>query len=54
MKNFENNIGSLIVKLTEEDLKEISDAVPVAEIAGNLENHSLSQYSWKFATTPPK
>lgn len=54
VKNFENNIGSLIVKLTEEDLKEISDAVPVAEIAGNLENHSLSQYSWKFATTPPK
>jgi len=54
VKNFENNIGSLNVKLTEEDLKEISDAVPVAEIAGNLENHSLSQYSWKFATTPPK
>ncbi|WJX20883.1 hypothetical protein P8452_10372 [Trifolium repens] len=54
LKNFENNIGSLTVKLTEEDLKEISDAVPVEEIAGKREYDSLSQYLWKFATTPPK
>ncbi|PNY14319.1 perakine reductase-like protein [Trifolium pratense] len=54
LKNFENNIGSLTVKLTEEDLKEISDAVPVEEIAGKREYDSLLQYSWKFATTPPK
>ncbi|GAU15530.1 hypothetical protein TSUD_45670 [Trifolium subterraneum] len=52
--NFENNIGSLTVKLTEEDLKEIFDAVPVEEIAGEREYDSLSQYLWKFATTPAK
>lgn len=54
LKNFENNIGSLNVKLTQEDLKEISDAVPVEEIAGEREYDSISQYLWKFATTPPK
>lgn len=34
LKNFENNIGSLNVKLTEEQLREVSDAVAVEEIAG--------------------
>jgi len=42
------------VKLTQEDLKEISDAVPVEEIAGEREYDIISQYIWKFATTPPK
>ena len=45
LRNFENNIGSLTVKLTEHDLKEISDAVPVNEIAGEQEYDSLSKYS---------
>uniref|UniRef100_A0A2N9EEH9 NADP-dependent oxidoreductase domain-containing protein n=1 Tax=Fagus sylvatica TaxID=28930 RepID=A0A2N9EEH9_FAGSY len=31
IKNLDNNIGSLKVKLTEEHLKEISDAVPIEE-----------------------
>ncbi|KAL4288867.1 hypothetical protein AHAS_Ahas19G0329100 [Arachis hypogaea] len=34
LRNFENNIGSLAVKLTEQDLREISDTVPANEIAG--------------------
>lgn len=42
------------MKLTDEDLKEISEAVPVDEIAGKREYDSLSKYTWKFATTPPK
>ncbi|KAJ1423855.1 NADP-dependent oxidoreductase domain [Sesbania bispinosa] len=54
LRNFENNIGSLIVKLTDEDLREISEAVPVYEVAGEREYDSLSKYSWKLATTPPK
>lgn len=54
LRNFENNIGSLSVKLTEEDLREISEAVPVDEVAGKREYDSLSKYIWKFATTPPK
>lgn len=54
LKNFENNIGSLTVKLTEEDLRELSEAVPVYEVAGTREYGMLSNYTWKFATTPPK
>ncbi|GMP60799.1 hypothetical protein CsSME_00023513 [Camellia sinensis var. sinensis] len=34
IKNLDENIGALRVKLTEDDLKEISDAVPILEIAG--------------------
>ncbi|CAK8573637.1 unnamed protein product [Lathyrus sativus] len=52
--NFENNIGSLNVKLTEEQLREISDAVAVEEIGGKRDYSSLSQYMWKFSTTPLK
>ncbi|TKY51204.1 aldo-keto reductase 1 [Spatholobus suberectus] len=54
LNNFENNIGSLTVKLTDEDLREISEAVPVNEVAGTREYGMLSNYIWKFATTPPK
>ncbi|XP_061376152.1 perakine reductase-like isoform X2 [Gastrolobium bilobum] len=54
LRNFENNLGSLIVKLTDEDLREISEAVPVYEVAGEREYDSLSKYAWKFATTPSK
>ncbi|CAN6582113.1 unnamed protein product [Malus baccata var. baccata] len=34
IKNLDSNIGSLRVTLTEEDVKEISDAVPVNAVAG--------------------
>ncbi|KAK7343618.1 hypothetical protein VNO77_12509 [Canavalia gladiata] len=34
VRNLENNIGSLAVKLTNEEMREISDAVPVFEVAG--------------------
>ncbi|KAF5946135.1 hypothetical protein HYC85_016363 [Camellia sinensis] len=34
IKNLDENIGALRVKLTEDDLKVISDAVPILEIAG--------------------
>ncbi|KAL3505987.1 hypothetical protein ACH5RR_031369 [Cinchona calisaya] len=54
VKNLENNIRSLTVKLTEEDLKAISEAVPADEVAGEREVPNLYKHSWKFATTPPK
>ncbi|CAK7340949.1 unnamed protein product [Dovyalis caffra] len=51
IKNLDDNIGSLQVKLTKDDLKEISDAVPMNEVAGvrSWQYH----YTWKFANTPP-
>lgn len=53
-KNLDANIGSLIVKLTREDIKEISDMIPVDAAAGDRVSDSLIRCSWKFANTPPK
>ncbi|KAI5424087.1 variant 2, palmitoyltransferase akr1 [Lathyrus oleraceus] len=53
-KNLESNIGSFKVKLNEDDLKEIEDAVPISEVAGNRTTDAFVQCSWKFANTPPK
>ncbi|KAK6915427.1 NADP-dependent oxidoreductase domain [Dillenia turbinata] len=54
IKNLDDNIYSLKVKLTEEDLKEISDAVPIDEVAGARTFKGMAQYAWQFANTPPK
>ncbi|KAF3456931.1 hypothetical protein FNV43_RR01585 [Rhamnella rubrinervis] len=54
VSNLDINIGSLAVELTEEDLKEISDAVPINEVAGEREHPLISKYGWKFANTPLK
>uniref|UniRef100_A0A0A0LKS7 NADP-dependent oxidoreductase domain-containing protein n=1 Tax=Cucumis sativus TaxID=3659 RepID=A0A0A0LKS7_CUCSA len=50
--NLDSNIESLDVKLTEEDFKEIGDAVPVDEVRGQREYDVLTKYMWKFADTP--
>ncbi|KHG27395.1 Perakine reductase [Gossypium arboreum] len=34
IKNLDSNIESVKVKLTKEDLKEITDAIPIHEVAG--------------------
>ena len=55
IKNLENNIDPLKVKLTEEDLKEISDAVTIEEVvAGGISFQNMDHFHWKFANTPPK
>ncbi|KAG9451864.1 hypothetical protein H6P81_004768 [Aristolochia fimbriata] len=54
VKNLDDNIGSLNVKFTERDLKEISDAVPINEIAGPSTHSYILPHSWRFASTPPK
>ncbi|KAF5188401.1 Perakine reductase [Thalictrum thalictroides] len=54
IKNLDNNIASLKVKLTEEDLKKISDAVPMDEVVGGREDDDFSEYNWEFAYTPLK
>ncbi|XP_031265396.1 probable aldo-keto reductase 1 [Pistacia vera] len=55
ISNLDNNIGSLRVKLTDEELEEISAAIPINEVAGGrLINESFIRASWKFANTPAK
>ncbi|KAB2629845.1 aldo-keto reductase 1 [Pyrus ussuriensis x Pyrus communis] len=53
IKNLDANIGSLGVKLTEEDVKEVSDAVPIDQVAGERAFVLLMALQ-KFANTPPK
>ncbi|KAM3705116.1 hypothetical protein ACB098_03G055300 [Castanea mollissima] len=54
IKNLDDNIGSLNVKLTEDDLKEITDAVPIEEVAGGRSHQNMDHFLWKFANTPPQ
>lgn len=53
MKNLDLNIESLKVKLTKEDLEELSDAVREEEVGGYRSYRSMEPFSWKYADTPP-
>ncbi|KAJ4841279.1 hypothetical protein Tsubulata_909561 [Turnera subulata] len=52
IKNLQDNIGSLQIKLKEDDLKEMSDAVPANDVTGI--RHPQYHATWKFADTPPR
>ncbi|OMO96358.1 Aldo/keto reductase [Corchorus olitorius] len=52
--NLDSNIDSLRVKLTEEDLKEITDMIPISEVAGSRTLDKFMKVLWKFANTPQK
>ncbi|KAK9930923.1 hypothetical protein M0R45_018225 [Rubus argutus] len=54
IKNLDINIGSLDVKLTEEDLKEIRDAVPIDEVVGDRDFEYYSKFAWNYANAPLK
>lgn len=41
------------MKLTEEDLKEITDAVPIHEVVGPRMFDAYYRATYKFADTPP-
>ncbi|KAK4739070.1 hypothetical protein R3W88_002767 [Solanum pinnatisectum] len=53
IKNLHDNIDSVRVKLTEEDIKELSDAVSVSEVAGQRYDEFLYKTTYKFSITPP-
>ena len=42
------------MKLSKDDLREITDAVPISEVAGDWTTDTFGRCSWKFANTPPK
>ncbi|XP_022719167.1 perakine reductase-like [Durio zibethinus] len=54
IKNLDSNIDSVGVKLTEEDLKEITDVIPINQVAGSRQPEVYTKLTWKFANTPPK
>ncbi|PQQ05653.1 perakine reductase-like [Prunus yedoensis var. nudiflora] len=54
IKNLDDNIGSFSVTLTKEDIKEISDTIPLDAVAGKNVADNFISCSWKFANTPAK
>ncbi|OWM82025.1 hypothetical protein CDL15_Pgr001599 [Punica granatum] len=52
MNNLKSSIGSLRMKLTKKDLKEISDTVPIDEIAGDGISLSTSYDARGSSLTP--
>ncbi|ESW19183.1 hypothetical protein PHAVU_006G103300 [Phaseolus vulgaris] len=54
IKNLDQNLGALAVKLSKQDLREISEAVPTGDVAGTRFYNGMDQLSWKFANTPSK
>ncbi|XP_057527041.1 perakine reductase-like [Amaranthus tricolor] len=54
IKNLNTNIESLTIKLETNDLKEISDAIPIDEVKGEQDPDALMKISYKFANTPMK
>ncbi|KAL6989800.1 palmitoyltransferase akr1 [Sarracenia purpurea var. burkii] len=52
IKNLDENIGASRVKLTEDEVKEISSAVPVDEVAGQRTYDHLYRISFHFSDTP--
>jgi len=53
-KNLDENIGSLNVRLSQQDLEEIAGSLPVDEVAGLRTYEFMYHKSWKFADTPQK
>ncbi|KAJ1284348.1 hypothetical protein BS78_03G196800 [Paspalum vaginatum] len=54
IKNLDANIDALKVKLTDEDLKEISSQIREEEVAGGRQYTSFAHVTWKYADTPKK
>lgn len=52
VKNLDDNIGAVKVKLSKENLEEISAAVPAGVVAGSRLLGVLEPYSWRLANTP--
>ncbi|KAL3699845.1 hypothetical protein R1sor_017867 [Riccia sorocarpa] len=51
LKNLEENIGSLTIKLTPEEIKALEDAVPVEEVKGD--RYADMRKTWRFNSSPP-
>ena len=54
IKNLDSNIDSLKIKLTEDDLKEISSQIREEDVAGGRSYTSFAHANWNYADTPKK
>eukprot|EP00897_Mesotaenium_endlicherianum_P001013 jgi/Mesen1/10912/ME000095S10251 len=53
ISNLEENVGSLAVRLSDEEVQEIAAAVPEHEVAGTRYPQAMMKRNWQFADTPP-
>jgi diketogulonate reductase-like aldo/keto reductase len=53
IKNLESNISALTVKLSDEDIKELTDLVNADDVAGSRSVSGNDLANWKYANTPP-
>ncbi|EFJ24149.1 hypothetical protein SELMODRAFT_267791 [Selaginella moellendorffii] len=51
--NFDENLGSLNLKLSKAEIDEIAAAVPEEEVAGTRYSEELLKRTWMFVDTPP-
>ncbi|KAK7397324.1 hypothetical protein VNO78_18492 [Psophocarpus tetragonolobus] len=54
IKNLDQNIGGLAVKVSEKNRREICEAVPIGDVAGARCPDGMERFTWKNANTPPK
>jgi len=54
IKNLDQNIGGVSLKFEESELREISEAVPIDDVAGTRHYYGSASFSWTIANTPPK
>ena len=53
IKNLDSNISAPQVKLSHEDIKELTDLVSADDVAGGRTYGGFEHTSWKYANTPP-
>ncbi|KAF8038006.1 hypothetical protein BT93_B0760 [Corymbia citriodora subsp. variegata] len=54
VENFEDNIRSVALQLSQDDMREICEVVAVNEVSGEREVESFAKYSWENANTPAR
>ncbi|KAG4997571.1 hypothetical protein JHK82_028336 [Glycine max] len=45
-------VASAVSTLSNDDLKEITEAIPISEVVGDRNIEPFMRCSWKFANTP--
>ncbi|KAF3338550.1 aldo-keto reductase 1 [Carex littledalei] len=53
IKNLDSNISAVKVKLSDEDMKELTDLLNADDVAGSRIYGGYEHTSWKYANTPP-
>jgi len=51
--NLDSNIGALGVKLSEEEMKALEEAVPASDVAGTRYAAARMSSTWQHAKSPP-